>query len=338
MTAKITILVNNKGTATVRKADLQRIGANPGNFVDIYDLALKRKGFNRRAFLRLVFHGGAAIGYLANFIQVGTFFRDEHRQAVETDQELLKRLLGETRALRIAVVPARNHPFHQLLENEDVYPIEAECCRAYLDRFTDAYIEHSANGIPHIKPGDGAVVFGSQVSNLITRGILGNPFRDDVVERVYYTHRHHVVGNVGLRWNLRMDRNSPTRVRQQYGLDWQYHDHVLHDFRTGSDLSLDNPNCEDFLLVTALPRGPDSNTRFIIIFGLHGVGTLAASDIFRRPPIADLRRLEKEIGRKPFYQALFKISAAANTVSGELVPKSLSLQDMEPLSWTGGRG
>jgi hypothetical protein len=277
-----------------------------------------------------------AMGFLSNVWTLKTFFDDRNRQAEETDQALMQRLLG-TRTSPIALMPAQHHPFKSLRDIDDLYPMEAECCRAYIDRFTitNPYIERRVNGFLDLQDEYNVILFGSQVSNLATREILGNPY--GVVDRVEYHDRNGgIVGTIPLRWNLREDENSPIRTRLQYGGDWQYHDYVLHDFRSKGDIQLDDPNSEDLLLITALPRYRVGDTRRICLFGLHAAGTLASSKLLLQPPIDALRVISNEIRNKlayQAYQALFRVSVDRNPQTGELQPASLTLKDVQNLYW-----
>ena len=92
----------------------------------------------------------------------------------EADFQLLKRLFATGSSHSVSLSPARNHPFRPLKDNEPAYPIEAECCAAYINAFYKQYSIREVNGFPNVRPDDSVVIFGSQASNISARAILAH--------------------------------------------------------------------------------------------------------------------------------------------------------------------
>jgi hypothetical protein len=130
-----------------------------------------------------------------------------------------------------------------------------------------------------------------------------------------------------LRWNLCSDNDAPSKTRQQYGRNWQYKPHAILDFRSGAALSSD-PQISDFLLVTAIPWNFEARDRIVIFGGLHGPGTLAAKKLLQGEARGELAKLQKEIGGRRCYQALFDVKCA----NGQ--PTQVSLLDVQVLDWS----
>jgi hypothetical protein len=325
--------VATNGTVTISKKIVEEMGGHPGELVELADKALHKAGLPRRAVLKLLYVGASILAVTSSLISHYEFIRNIVRKASETDSELLARLFGTIPGHNTALAPARHHPFRPLKENEAVYPIEAECCRAYLAQFAGSYEERSVNGILNIYPKDNVVLFGSQVSNLVTRDILGNPFANEPLSNVVYQESGKFIGHIPLRWNMLEDANSPLRVRRQYGKDWHFKDHSFYDFRDNSYLKLNNYDKEDFLLITSLPRWTEESLRVLIFSGLHGAGTLSTALLLHDPPLKELRRLATLTGGNSHYQALFRVILNTDPMTSELGPKSMELLDAQPLVW-----
>jgi hypothetical protein len=236
----------------------------------------------------------------------------------------------------MAIVPARNHPFVLPDKGAAGYEIEVSCAGAYMRRlYGTVYQEETVNGLVQIYPGDSIAAFGSQVSNLVVRDVLGNPFSSNVLRRVPIPPAStNPGGSFSLRWNLCSNPKAPCRVRRQYGRDWKYKPHVFWDFEDGKPIQPENDEKADLLLVTVLPRNPETQARIVIFAGLHGPGTRATCLIFDNPPVRDLRGWRadldtlKTLGTNTSYQALFDVEVKDG------MPINLHLRAAKPLRWS----
>jgi hypothetical protein len=142
------------------------------------------------------------------------------------------------------------------------------------------------NELPLFDNNAHVVAFGSQVSNIFVRDVMGNPYSDHPISQVP-VQRSDQKGVVKLRWNLIADRNAPTQTRLQYGVNWEFKPHIFRDFLRGDQIyPIDLAN-SDILLITALPRNPTGSARAIIFSGLHGAATKAAILLLDDPPIEE---------------------------------------------------
>jgi hypothetical protein len=182
---------------------------------------------------------------------------------------------------------------------------------------------------PEIRSDDSVVLFGSQVSNLKTRMMLGNPWQE---EPILYARGEDNDWNSALWWNLHTPGSARRIKRRQYDTDWIAQNHII----VGSRGDIYKPKLEagrlvdDYLLITVLPRFKSGYQRVIILGGVHGPGTLAASNVLSQPPMGEIEKLVKKTSKEPYYQALFHVEVAEGT-SGELSPKTLSLVDARAL-------
>jgi len=309
MKDSLRLKVNRKGTIIIPKSILSEIGADPGRLVEIGDMALVENRWDRRAFIKWSVSAGgvatATFALYADLLGVRSRFDDNHRSAVSADTELMRTLFGSCSSSRIACAPARNHPLQPLEPGQDLYDIEAQCLDAYLDRFTTAFKASPKRKDLKIHPMNDVVLFGSQVSNLQARALLGNPFANPPIQDICSAAGQ----RISLRWNLCIDSTSPVKIRQQYGIAWRYRDHRLYDFHTKRSVPQDHDHGHgsDLLLVTCLPRNAQTPQRTIIFGGLHGLGTSGTIDLLLRPRQSELSRLHDLVGGSPAYQAVYRV-------------------------------
>lgn len=321
--------VSKDGRLIVPRPIVADAGYMPHDFVEFQTACLRQAGMHRRTVLKLGFVGGV-IATIADFVAIGSFVRDEHRRMVDTDDKVLARLFGARTNADVAVVPARHHPFWELADGAPGYEIETRCAAAYLRRFYGtSYKVEKVDGLPEIFPGNNVAAFGSQVSNVVTRDILGNPFASDIRTRVPVpVGSDNPTGSISLRWNLSSDPEAPSRVRRQYEVDWEYKPHMFLDLHRSKGVRPKDDKTSDLLLVTALPRDPATGARVVIFGGIHGAGTQAAELLLGSPPLQELYALEKTIGNAPHYQALFSVEVKDNR------PIRVRLEEAQPLTWS----
>jgi len=327
------ITVTKDGRIFIPREIVEKFGGRPGDLVDRQDITLRKKGWTRRALIRrsvkavcLIFAGAGTYASIKSCLD-RIWEKDN-----EADFLLLKRLFGGGASPSESLSPARNHPFRPLKANEPAYPIEAECCAAYIDAFYKQYSIRKVNGFPQIRPDDSVVIFGSQVSNFSTRAILGNPFSSSVTSYLEMKGIRNRL-RIPLRWNLYMPVDAPVEYRRQYGVDWKFRSYVLKDFRCKSSIFSRKKAGEvetDYLLITVLPRYEVGPQKLVIFGGIHGPGTHAAAKIFRQPPMSELCKLEKVLSKAPYYQALFEVSVIKNEKQ-ELEPDKITFLEAEVL-------
>jgi len=287
--------------------------------VDHLDHEAKKAGLSRRAFNRILAFSTGAVAFAASAAYLYEFTKKEFD--FETDEDLLRQLFGIGAASSAALMPAGNHPWKEPPAGMPWYPFETASATAYRERFfRDASIR-TVSGNPQVRPKDSIILFGSQVSNLNTRELMGNPWRDDPILSVQGEG-----WQADLRWNLHTPPSSPMTERVQFGEVWRTENHMFAD-RHGQPIS---PKAgigwmeDDFLLVTVLPRYGSENQRIVVFSGIHAPGSQAAELLFRTPSSSDLRKLLKKVRREPFYQALFRV-AVSRDASSQFVPTKLEL-------------
>jgi hypothetical protein len=335
---RIPIRVAADGRLIVPKKIVSKHDLKPGDLVDAQSIALRKAQMDRRTMLRWI--GAAATGSAVtgslltleishNLIGVGSFLLEKFREHKEVDIKLLKRLFGVLNDSDTAIVPARHHPFQPLPNGSLGYDIEVSCANSYMQTMLPAPAKLSnVVGLIEIYPSDNVVAFGSQVSNFVSRSVLGDPFTSKIVSRVPVPMNSGIPnGSFRLRWNLCVDSGAESLSRHQYGRDWVYKPNSISDFHLGRPLSQPNLEDGDFLLVTVLPRDTTTNARVVIFGGLHGAGTLATKLLFEKPLHADLLQLQQSIGNASYYQALFDVKC----IKGE--PTGIRLRDAQALVW-----
>jgi len=224
------------------------------------------------------------------------------------------------------------------------YPLEVACCGAFSKRFGVADpATVQASGLLDLQPDQNVVLFGSQVSNLVTRLVFGNPFvgddaRFDVPVKAAMLNRRGIIEqgwNARLRWNLHSG-GTGTIERTQFGERWVTRDHYIADRETGQSFTPSRGNgahkLDDYLLVTRLPRRQNTRGPAVISFsGVHGAGTLASILLLGNPPLEDLTKLQELTKGQRYYQALFRVDLREGRVPWstglEQVPTRLSLVD-----------
>lgn len=273
---------------------------------------------------------GGILGYLANIEDlIGLFTRVERFVDPDVDPQKLTALFGAGPAPAAAILPAGDHPFVRPAGGKTWYPIEEACSVAYQRRFAGHIALRKVQGFPRLQPGDSAIVFGSQVSNLTARHLLGNPWRPEPL--------FSLVGpgwSAKLHWNLHSPPDAPRSERRQYGGHWLTVEHEIvsanSEVYRADKKGLQQ---EDYLLITALPRAGARSERTIIFGGIHGAGTLAAERLFRQPPPHLVTALFDAIEGARHYQALVRV-AVARDAKGEPIPGRLDLVDARPLDVT----
>jgi len=377
-----TLRTQKDGRITLPRAFSEKYQLKPGDPIDESRFELRDDVWSRRAILRYLAVGAAAMGIVSDFSGSIHFFSSllgnrkraraeakpaEARPAGEEplaerfaqeqldpgDQELLHRLFGVSSECSIALAPAASHSFMKPWGVDPWYPIEGECCESYLKRFTKRVDLFYITGYPLIQEPDSIIAFGSQVSNAVTRKVLGDPKNQEP----HFT----VEGGswrAGLHWNLHVfaegpsqDLGSASRCSEvsRHGQDDDAgvfgtagHSRVMDAFlqsefakqkhrfvgvggETYEPALVDGKLTHDYLLITVLPRFRRDEMQRIIIFGAgHGPGQKATNLLLRRPPLQQLRALDREIHQSPFYQALFEVKLRENR-NGESYPSSVQL-------------
>jgi hypothetical protein len=304
--------------------------------VDRGDKELTKKGKQRRAILR--YTGPALLGLawvwdaLAKWSSVEGVLQNLERTHIHdpnADQKLLEKLLGIESVGSAALLPATDHPFKKPPEG-GYYPIELDNCAAYKQRFFDHARFRTVSEFPKVQPDDSVVLFGSQVSNLATRLLLGNPFGQERPQLDLV--REDLGWKARLHWNLYTPTESEVIERQQFGGPWITHNHVIGDERGDQYRSrvrgkgLD----DDYLLITALPRLATGKQKFIVFSGCHGPGQKAATSLLSGSFREELLATAKGVDGEPYYQALFNVYLTKDS-EGEFVPRGVHLVAARPL-------
>jgi hypothetical protein len=321
------IRVRKDGRVNLPKSLVEGCGLSPGDVVDLKDWELRGKGYGRRTFMRIVWGVGTLVsslgameGILSGLQRLGLYEPD-------ADDKMLRRLFGLTGAQSGSLMPAANHPFKPPPSDMLGYPTEEACCEAYRQRFHADLTLREVRGCPELREDDAIVLFGSQVSNLNTRTLLGNPWRESpvlqIVQRGWRTSLH---------WNLITPADAPVVERKQFGGRWLTWSHriVGDDGSRFESVYQQGLQIDDYLLVTSLPRYGSGPQRIVAMGGLHGAGQKASTVILRRPPMRELEKLDHKIGQEPYCQALFHVSVKQDQ-TGELVPGDISLVDAKVL-------
>jgi hypothetical protein len=307
---------------------IRAAGLSPGDIVEDKDIILRRRGHNRRTFLRWLIGGGAFM-FVSNLEDNIAFLERVGRLAdPDVDPEILHALFGAAPAPSGAIIPSGDHPFDIPPPGKTWYPIEEACSVTYQMRFAADAVLRRVAGRPRLRPQDSVIAFGSQVSNLYVRDILGNPWQDQPV--------FHVAGpgwSTDLHWNLHSPPDAPTASRRQYGNIWIT---VEHEIVSGSGAVYqvnyeDGVARNDYLLITSLPRGAAENPQRSLIFGgIHGAGTLSAQRLLHEPPARLLQDIFTHVGGARHYQALIRVAVRTDD-SNEAKPGAIDLIDARPL-------
>lgn len=308
---------------------------NPGEFVELMDTSLRRAKMHRRALFRVVqgaiytIPPALALGFAGNTLF--DIFSQHRNASQEHRRRVLDGLFGARESNpETGVFPATHHPFQPLPEGKHAYDIELQCAHSYLNCFYPSYIITEEKDLKSIKNTSNVVAFGSQVSNVVTRTLMGNPFvnSSDVVKEIPLFEKDEKTPKrfVRLRWNLFSDQNAPDQFRRQYDAIWKYKPQIICDFDKKNPIYPKNDDDHDILFVTSMPRNLTTNARTIVFSGLHGPGTKAANLILNSPPLEELEKLNDIIGNNPHYQALFDVE---KTPLGE--PLRIKLRDAQAL-------
>jgi hypothetical protein len=315
--------------------------------VDLVTLALRLGSAGKVLFewLEYVVAGKEVYDYGASFVESG----NKTREAAELLSELT--YSDGPYALRAAAEHPYKSPAAVMgladFTGRSWYPLEVACCAAYAKRFQPpegVSLQHS--GLLQLMPDENVILFGSQVSNVVTRLIFGNPFmgaeRFDVPVKCAALHRRGIVEDrwkARVRWNLH-SRGSDTIERTQFGDRWVTRDHYIADDHTHQTFTpvsgADGVKINDYLLLTRLPRRRSCRGPTITIFaGVHGAGTLASLKLLGDAPLSELEKVRDAVRGQRFYQALFEAKVGAAKVpwssTHEQVAQSIRCLDASPI-------
>ncbi|MGO9648245.1 MAG: hypothetical protein ACLPOO_09325 [Terriglobales bacterium] len=328
----------SSGRAMQTKASAISVGPSdatskdPSEELERHDHTLVQKQVHRRSFIRtaaLGAVGAASVGvtYMSSSYNAGKLIVGLCEYVHDTDNKLLLQLLGPGDSPSTALIPAGNHTWMKPPEGTYWYSLDASCAEAYRERFLRTSTFRKIQGFPNAGPEDSLGLFGSQTSNLGTRILLGNPFRDrpsfDVARPGWRTRLH---------WNLHASAGLGTTERKQFGVLWREPNYHM----VGSDGKVFEPRAgidwveDDYLLITVLPRYSKGPQRILVFAGCHGEGTLGAAKLLADPPLRELRKLDKRLHGEPWYQALFHVEVK-RTADGEFRPHALELVEAAPL-------
>lgn len=288
----------------------------------------------RREFAKILMSGAAAVTVLYSFKFAFEYLgkaRSEFRSDV--DYKALNRLFGIGDSKSAALVPAADHPFEPPPDNFIGYPIDYHCCGTYATMISLAsnVPVRAVNGEPKITRDDSVVLFGSQISNKLTRDILGNPDRDE--PKLKITHKERWATT--LWWNLFSPKGTGDYVAQEYGKPWREENFIIGG-NAGETYQVrsQHPVAEDFLLVTSLPRFSSDSRRIRIFAGAHGAGQMATNLLLASPSDSLLKKLEEKTERQPYYQALFHVVVKRDQ-NGDVYADAIDdLIDAKPLDVT----
>lgn len=295
-------------------------------FADDHDKKAKKKNKDRRSFLRIASYT-AAIAFLSNLKGTIDLAKEMFEFVTETDDLLLKSLFGINECSSSALVPAADHPWKPPPTNMSWYPTEEKCCDSFRKRFLQDFQIRTVQGFPNIRKEDSLYIFGSQIANLLTRDLLGNPWDDTPV--------HNIIRNqwrTSLHWNLFSPPKTPIVTRKQFEETWKTENHFFistsgYEYKPKAGIGWME---DDYLLITSLPKFNKGKERILIFYGAHGPGTKATSLLLENPPLKELQKMEKYIKSEPWYQALFHVKVKKNN-EGEYLPSSLELVGAKPL-------
>lgn len=321
-------IVGKDGRAHIPARLTREAGLSPGDFVDVQDIKLRRRGHGRRAFLRWLI-GGTALGFVSNLEDnIGFIERIAGLVEPDVDPEILQALFGPSPASSAAILPASDHPFAPPPSGETWYPIEKACSEAYQMRFAAVAALRRVSGYPRLNSQDCAIAFGSQISNLYVRSILGNPWLDQPM-----FHLGDSDWSTQLRWNLHCTQKATAVSRLQYGDAWltKEHEIVSRENEVYRVHYEDGIATDDYLLITALPKAAAGDPQRSIIFGgIHGAGTLSAEKLLNSPPARLLKEIFQSVKGERYYQALLRIAVVTNDTN-EARPGKVELVDARPL-------
>ena len=303
---------------------------SPGSFVASRDKELIKERIHRRVFLswvgRTLFGTLSAIGAADGTIHVAERlgFYDP-----DADQKLLGRLFFDESVPSGALIPASDHPFKKP-PIDGYYPTELANCLSYRRRFFQHASLETVNKIQEIRADDTAVLFGSQVSNLATRWLMGNPF--DLTKPTLEIGKKDLGWKASLRWNLYTPPDAISIERQQFGEPWFTRNHLIGDCDGNSYGSrlLEQGIEDDYFLITALPRFSTGRQRFIIFAGCHGPAQRVATELMNGDWREELKKVDKALLGAPHYQALFHVDVSQDD-AGEFIPKGIQLVEAAPI-------
>jgi len=300
---------------------------DPVDSRDTLNREILSKGLHRRVVLRIAKQFGRTLAFTPALHSAYEAIRGCWHFDRDSDENLLFNLFGPGRTQSVALIPAAHHKWKAPPKGMYWYPLDGACADAYRQRFSPEAVLRTVPGFPHVAPQDGIALFGSQMSNLYTLELLGDPFQEkpnlEVVKSGWM---------VDLWWNVHCPPGMSETERQQLGQRLsEPNQHVI-----GRDGTTFEPKvgmgwiADDYLLVTVLPKYSRGFQRVVVFAGCHGEGTLSAGEMLAQPPVPELQQLQRRIQGEPWYQALFHVSIR-KTPSGDFLPNAVKLVDAKPL-------
>lgn len=317
--------------------------ASIGKRISLTDRKLVEAGVHRRAFLRMTIDvantvvglGALGVGVLDLYNTISDQAKREQEKLLANELSALSRLLGAGQSKSASLVAAANHPFKDPPDGLPCYPTEAGCVVKFKQRFlpVDVYVSEILDQPEHyseIRYDDSVVLFGSQVANLKTRSILGNPFLE---KPIHLVHGELNDWETKLWWNLHTPESAPETKRTQFGGEWITKNGTF----VGSGVDSFTPKmegeslAEDYLLTTVLPRFKRGPQRLVIFGAAHGPGSRAAALLLDKPPMKQLEQLGNKTDNAPYFQAMWHVKSFKDTRTGELLPAELTLCEAKRL-------
>lgn len=326
--SKRSIHVGRDGRLVIPKDVVAAEALAPGDEVDVADVRLRRKGMTRRAFIR-------SAGTFLTFAAAGqtySWFASQAREVStaidKSETELMDRLFGPRGAPSVALAPAGAHPFKSPETPLGFYPTDLAVCDAYRGRFLKKITEiRRVHGYPQIRTGDHLIVAGAQVSNIITRTLLGNPWK------MPQFHIEQPAWRTEIPWNVWIDGEERWE-RRQFNNQWLGFNEVIVDPSgiVHQPKFVNRILVEDLLLITVLPRGGAGSQRIVIFSGTHAPATTASTGILDNPPFSLLSSIDAkvDIANNPYYQTLLRVQVTA-APDGSRIPGEITHIDSHPL-------
>lgn len=290
----------------------------------------------RRLFLRKAYDGlmlvsalaGGVGGYYAKKLLDYEIQKDKDRETFE----LLDKLIGRnSQTVGLGTVPAINHPNVRHVKqyfSESGQEVSTSYGLALNE--PNSPIREAAGAIQLHKE-DTAVVIGSRLANTFAEHHLGpadrSPDRCSRIKDAQGRQAH-------AQWTFHSDPTAAPVEIVQWGKSWLSRNNSIIDFKSGHVYTA--PEClhhktgkkyrdGDYLLLQVLPRYKADDPQRVVIFeGLHRNGTRAAGLLCSNPRIDDLRRLTRDVGNCPYYQALFRVDTRVDGY-GEAHPTAVEL-------------
>lgn len=286
-----------------------------------------RKRTSRRAAIRVIAGG---VAYTASILGIGSFIGTKLERRKISEKKILEKVFGIGRnSPSVAIIPACHHPFHPLTKEQAFYEFDLEVAQAYKEIFFFEVESRTVRGFPQIRQDDSLVLIGSQVSNIVTKKFLGNPWAEQPTLDA--------AGECGdwrtkLHWNHYTPVKAPILEILRYGVSWKDQAYQLVAKKESRIVPVFSATPkEDYLLVTSLPRYSSGNQRVLIFSGLRGIGTRAAAKFLKEPSLTIVQDLLKRVKHETYFQALFQVPLVSSA-SGEVDSKQLEFIEARPLN------